>query len=66
MSAITKFSGRVESNELTLYVAHASILILVDTHKMAYVPGLGGPASGKKKTKENKEEKVRIRHEATF
>lgn len=57
MGAITKFSGRVESNELTLYVAHASILILVDTHKMAYVPGLGGPASGKKKPKKTKKRK---------
>lgn len=56
MGAITKFSGRVESNELTLYVAHASILILVDTHKMAYVPGLGGPASGKKNQRKQRRE----------
>ena len=59
LGAIAKFTGRVEWNELKL------ILISAETHKMVYVPGLGGPASGKKNV-EKKEKKVWIRYEATF
>ena len=51
LCAKAKFMKRVEWNELTL------ILISAETHKMVHVPGLGGPASGKKKTLKRKKRK---------